>query len=173
MRVLAAFSLVFVIAVAGCPGGGSPPPPNPSPDLAAEGLGGGWGTCTPDLLGGGACPGLGAQMACSTWEHDHCCVCALVDGRRTWVCDGPHAVCSQPILAPDGGVTVGGNGGGCTLLPVSWQTCPAEQLGESFSCQPYTLAAQLCCTCTTTPGGTHWECHNAWSCPPPDLGGTD
>lgn len=179
MRPISAAILgLLSLSLVGCPGGGGggpAPDGSAAPDLAVAdlSLGSGWGSCTPSLLGGGACPTLGEQIACATWEHDHCCVCALVDARRSWLCDGPHAYCRPPMDVPDGGVAVEGSGGSCLDRPVSGQACPAWQLGVSFQCKPWSLATPPCCTCAPTPDGPRWECHAAWSCPPPDLGGAD
>src|SRR5688572_22317483 len=123
------------------------------------------GTCQGKALTAGeACVTLGDYYNCSTWEHDHCCVCGLVADKQEWICYGPHAHCgAAPSL--DGGVLDDPT----TQAPLFGQTCSSSSVGKSLTLQLWTGA--YCCACSDGVDGRRWRCVRGSSCGPPDLGG--
>jgi hypothetical protein len=141
--------------------------PDGGEDLAVQDP---WGSCRGKLdTAGATCTPVGELTTCGTWEHDHCCGCAQVDGRAGWLCDQPSRRC-EPVRRDDGGVAwppPALENQGCTGLPIYGERCAPGQLGERFTCSAYTHT--LCCTCLSEGNETRWRCESE-ACAPPDGG---
>jgi hypothetical protein len=163
MRSLVGMVAVLLVA-AGCGSGGGNG--DGGSDGGVDAFADPYGTCKGRALTSGVSwPTVGEYYNCSTWEHDHCCACAVVNGRQEWVCAGPHASCSSSPVVPDAGVVEWMSGGGCLVAPIYGEACSPTSPNKAFTCTAWT--GDLCCRCGELDGGSdghRWRCDTTSPC---------